>query len=44
MPPKGGRKKRALLIGINYTGSKAELSGCHADVENVARFLSHHGE
>lgn len=42
MPPKGGRKKKALLIGINYTGSKAELSGCHADVENVGHFLNNH--
>ena len=43
MPPKGGRKKKALLIGINYTGSRAELNGCHADVENVGRFLNNHG-
>lgn len=43
MPPKGGRKKKALLIGINYTGSKAELAGCHADVENVGRFLNQRG-
>ena len=39
----GGRNKKALLIGINYTGSAHELNGCHADVENVGRFLNHHG-
>ena len=43
MPPKGGRKKKALLIGINYTGSSHQLNGCHADIENVGRFLNHHG-
>jgi len=32
--------KRAVLIGINYTGQKGELSGCHNDVKNVARYLS----
>lgn len=43
MPPQDSRKKKALLIGINYTGSRAELGGCHADVENVGQFLNHHG-
>lgn len=27
--------KRALLIGINYTGQKGALTGCHYDVLNV---------
>jgi hypothetical protein len=31
--------KRALLIGINYTGQKGQLSGCHNDVHNVAKYL-----
>ncbi|KAI9219709.1 peptidase C14, caspase domain-containing protein [Blastocladiella britannica] len=30
---------RALFIGINYTGSKAELRGCHTDVQNISTFL-----
>lgn len=33
-----GRRK-ALLIGINYFGSKAELKGCINDVHNVSAFL-----
>jgi hypothetical protein len=36
------RKKntqRALLIGINYTGQDGQLSGCHHDVNNVAKYL-----
>lgn len=32
--------QRAVLIGINYTGQSGELSGCHNDVHNVARYLS----
>ena len=31
--------KRAVLIGINYTGQKGELSGCHNDVLNIAKYL-----
>lgn len=31
--------KRAILIGINYVGMKGELSGCHNDVHNVAKYL-----
>ncbi|KAI9223627.1 peptidase C14, caspase domain-containing protein [Blastocladiella britannica] len=34
----GGRKK-ALLIGINYTGTANALRGCHADVRNFKKFL-----
>ncbi|KAH7107065.1 peptidase C14, caspase domain-containing protein [Auriculariales sp. MPI-PUGE-AT-0066] len=33
-----GRKK-ALIIGVNYTGSSAELAGCHNDARNVQNFL-----
>ncbi|KZT25487.1 hypothetical protein NEOLEDRAFT_1092419 [Neolentinus lepideus HHB14362 ss-1] len=36
-----GRKK-ALCIGINYTGQQAELHGCVNDAENVHRFLQKH--
>ncbi|KAL7900652.1 hypothetical protein HDV63DRAFT_415835 [Trichoderma sp. SZMC 28014] len=32
-------KRKALLIGINYFGSKAELKGCINDVHNVSAFL-----
>mmetsp|Transcript_19897 Transcript_19897/g.34240 ORF Transcript_19897/g.34240 Transcript_19897/m.34240 type:complete len:334 (-) Transcript_19897:223-1224(-) len=32
--------QRAVLIGINYTGQSGELSGCHNDVHNVARYLT----
>jgi len=32
-------RRKALLIGINYTGTKHELSGCINDVNNVSRYL-----
>ncbi|CAO1621815.1 unnamed protein product [Parajaminaea phylloscopi] len=32
-------KRKALLIGINYTGTSAELRGCWNDVDNIRRFL-----
>ncbi|CAO3645693.1 unnamed protein product [Cunninghamella blakesleeana] len=32
-------RKRALLIGINYFGTKNELRGCINDVNNVKNFL-----
>jgi hypothetical protein len=35
MPPAGGSKLRALLVGINYTGTRARLRGCHNDVTKV---------
>ena len=35
--------RKALLIGINYTGSSAQLKGCINDVENVKLFLLSHG-
>lgn len=31
--------QRAVLIGINYKGQNGELSGCHNDVHNVAKYL-----
>lgn len=34
-----GRKK-ALLVGINYFGSKNELRGCINDVKNMSSFLN----
>ncbi|KAJ3028776.1 Ca(2+)-dependent cysteine protease [Rhizophlyctis rosea] len=36
---KSGGVRRALLIGINYTGTKAQLAGCHNDVNNVRKWL-----
>ena len=35
-------KKRALLIGINYIGTSAELGGCINDVMNMKQVLIHH--
>jgi hypothetical protein len=32
-------QKKALLIGINYTGTSAQLSGCINDVKMIHRFL-----
>jgi len=32
-------KRKALLIGINYAGTKNELRGCINDVKNVKEFL-----
>ncbi|KAF2097341.1 putative metacaspase [Rhizodiscina lignyota] len=37
-----GRRK-ALLIGINYTGSQHELKGCRQDVRNMVPFLKSRG-
>lgn len=31
--------KRALLVGINYAGTRAELKGCHNDVARMHRCL-----
>lgn len=31
--------QRAVLIGINYTGQSGQLTGCHNDVLNVAKYL-----
>lgn len=36
-------EKRALLVGINYVGSRNELYGCVRDVGNVATFLTGRG-
>ncbi|OAD05201.1 hypothetical protein MUCCIDRAFT_130258, partial [Mucor lusitanicus CBS 277.49] len=36
----GQGRKRALLIGINYIGSKNALNGCINDVKNVKQFLT----
>jgi len=35
--------KKALLIGINYTGTSSQLSGCINDAHNMKAFLENHG-
>src|SRR5690348_16918301 len=32
-------RRKSLLIGINYVGSKNALRGCHQDVTNMINFL-----
>jgi hypothetical protein len=32
-------RRKALLIGINYTGSKHELRGCQNDALNMRSYL-----
>jgi len=35
--------KRALIIGINYTGTPSQLHGCVNDAENMHAFLQGQG-
>ncbi|MCJ1400792.1 hypothetical protein MMC11_004000 [Xylographa trunciseda] len=37
------QRRKSLLIGINYTGSKHALRGCQQDVANMQRFLTTRG-
>eukprot|EP00928_Gymnodinium_smaydae_P098806 TRINITY_DN9267_c0_g1_i6.p1 TRINITY_DN9267_c0_g1~~TRINITY_DN9267_c0_g1_i6.p1 ORF type:complete len:340 (-),score=59.73 TRINITY_DN9267_c0_g1_i6:153-1172(-) len=37
--PQPSQRRRALMVGINYVGSSAQLSGCHNDVETMRRYL-----
>lgn len=39
VPPNFKGTKRAVLIGINYTGQEGELRGCQNDCLNVKDFL-----
>lgn len=39
VPPGATGMKRAILIGINYTGQQGQLSGCHNDATNIGEFL-----
>mmetsp|Transcript_25593 Transcript_25593/g.35336 ORF Transcript_25593/g.35336 Transcript_25593/m.35336 type:complete len:342 (+) Transcript_25593:82-1107(+) len=41
--PGSSGKTRALLIGINYIGTKAELKGCHNDVEQMKLYIKTKG-
>jgi hypothetical protein len=36
-------RRKSLLIGINYTGSKNQLRGCQQDVRNMTQFLVSRG-
>lgn len=36
-------KRKALLIGINYAGTKSALKGCWNDVDNILNFLTTRG-
>uniref|UniRef100_A0A7S1ADE4 Peptidase C14 caspase domain-containing protein n=1 Tax=Noctiluca scintillans TaxID=2966 RepID=A0A7S1ADE4_NOCSC len=38
-PPRVTGRKRALLIGINYVGTSAQLRGCINDVDQMRQFL-----
>jgi len=38
-----GAPRKALLIGVNYTGTDDELNGCHNDVLAVRSYLLKHG-
>jgi metacaspase-1 len=36
--------RRAVMIGINYTGQQGQLSGCHNDVKNMLEYITNvHG-
>jgi hypothetical protein len=39
-PPGSNGSKRAVLIGINYTGQQGQLSGCHNDAGNILKYLT----
>jgi len=39
VPPKCQGTKRAVLIGINYTGQSGELSGCQNDCINIKDYI-----
>ena len=38
-PPDCEGVKRALLVGVNYTGQENALTSCHYDVRNMKKFL-----
>lgn len=35
----GGKPKRAVFIGINYTGMQGELRGCHNDADMIRKVV-----
>lgn len=36
-------RRKSLLIGINYTGTKHQLRGCLNDVANIRNFIVERG-
>eukprot|EP01012_Entosiphon_sulcatum_P050244 TRINITY_DN69026_c0_g1_i1.p1 TRINITY_DN69026_c0_g1~~TRINITY_DN69026_c0_g1_i1.p1 ORF type:complete len:389 (+),score=47.77 TRINITY_DN69026_c0_g1_i1:17-1183(+) len=42
-PPRPSGRRKALLIGINYFGTRAELRGCINDVRNMQALLTRQG-
>ena len=38
----GNGNTRSLLIGINYVGTKSELSGCHNDAIMMKEYIATH--
>ena len=41
MPPPGGPRKKALIVGINYFGTSAQLRGCINDARCMHYLLVH---
>ena len=41
MPPAGGPKKKAFVCGINYIGTRSQLSGCINDARCMHYLLRH---
>jgi len=39
VPPNFNGKKRAILIGINYTGQEGAMTSCHDDVSRIQEYL-----
>ncbi|KAJ9069947.1 Ca(2+)-dependent cysteine protease [Entomophthora muscae] len=39
---KNPTRKKAVIIGINYTGTENELQGCINDANNIAEFIKTH--
>lgn len=37
------RRKKALLMGLNYTGTNSALNGCENDVDHIKQYLLKHG-
>jgi metacaspase-1 len=44
VPEQCNGTRRAVMIGINYTGQQGQLSGCHNDVKNMMEYIKNvHG-
>ena len=39
VPPDCEGVKRALLMGVNYTGEDHALTSCHSDIRNMKQYL-----